>query len=140
MTLGKLGFPWGRAALSQVGLLYSVQTVSLFGSYFLVVILVCSCMMFALALKKRKRLYAYIGCSIILANLITGTILYYIPTQTRKKIQKASRLESFRKRRFERKVGSREAAGNFGTVYLDGVSGGRERSKDYRPAGERYSD
>lgn len=82
MTLGKLGFPWGRAALSQVGLLYSVQTVSLFGSYFIVVVLVCSCMMFALALKKRKRLYAYIGCSIILVNLIAGTILYYIPTET----------------------------------------------------------
>lgn len=79
MTLGKLAFPWGRAALSQVGLLVSVQTVSLFGSYFIVIILVCASMMFALALKKRKRLYAVIGCSIILANLIAGTILYYIP-------------------------------------------------------------
>jgi apolipoprotein N-acyltransferase len=82
MSLGKLGFPWGRAALSQVGLLYSVQTVSLFGSYFIVIVLVCSCMMLTLALKKRKRMYSYIGCSIILVNLIAGTVLYYIPVNT----------------------------------------------------------
>ena len=79
MTLGKLAFPWGRAALSQVGLLVSVQTVSLFGSYFIVVILVCASMMFALALQKHKRLYAVVGCSVILLNLIAGTALYYIP-------------------------------------------------------------
>lgn len=81
MSLGALGFPWGRAALSQAGLLFSVQTVSIFGSYFIVIIVVCSSMMFALALKNKKRLYALIGCLIIITNIVTGIILYYIPIQ-----------------------------------------------------------
>ncbi|OGO87978.1 MAG: apolipoprotein N-acyltransferase [Clostridiales bacterium GWF2_36_10] len=82
MSLGALGLPWGKAALSQIGVLFSVQAISLFGSYFIVIIVVCSSIMFALAIKNKKRLYALIGCIIISVNMITGVILYYIPTKT----------------------------------------------------------
>lgn len=82
MSLGLLGFPWGRMALSQVGVLFSVQTVSLFGSYFIVAIVVCSCMLFALAITNKKRSYAFFGLMIILSNMIVGTILYFLPVET----------------------------------------------------------
>lgn len=89
LSVGPLGFPWGRAALSQVGFLISVQTVSLFGSYFIVIILVCTCMLFALAVTKKKRIYTAVGCSIIAVNLIAGTILYYIPVNTNNSVKTA---------------------------------------------------
>ncbi len=79
MSLGALAFPWGTVALSQTGFLLSVQTVSLFGSYFIIIVVVCSSMLFALAVRNRKSMPAVLGCIIIAANLITGTILYNIP-------------------------------------------------------------
>ncbi|PKM62766.1 MAG: apolipoprotein N-acyltransferase [Firmicutes bacterium HGW-Firmicutes-21] len=79
MSLGPLSFPWGRIALSQVGSLVSVQTVSLFGSYFLVIIVVCASMLFSLAVIKKSRFLAAVGCILIAVNLLTGTILYYLP-------------------------------------------------------------
>ena len=88
-SLGTLGFPWGRAALSQVGFLYSIQSVSLFGSYFIAAVLVCSCMLFAFAVIDKKRTFAFAGLSIITANIVLGAVLYYIPVKTGDKIQTA---------------------------------------------------
>lgn len=89
MSLGALGFPWGRAALSQAGSLVQIQTVSLFGSYFIVVVLVCSSMMLALSLKYKNRLYALIGALIIVFNAFSGLVLYLTPVKTEDSIKVA---------------------------------------------------
>jgi len=80
LSLGTLAFPWGGIAISLTGFLPFIQTVSLFGKYFITFITVASCYAFALAITERKRIIALIGVFIISFNTILGTILWYIPT------------------------------------------------------------
>ncbi|MBR5286113.1 MAG: apolipoprotein N-acyltransferase [Clostridia bacterium] len=79
LSMGTLAFPWSGVAVSLTGCLPYLQTASLFGKYFITFITVAACFAFARATVVRKRYFAIVGATIISANLILGTVLWFIP-------------------------------------------------------------
>lgn len=81
ISLGVLGFSWGRTAISQAFFLPMIQTTSLFGIYFTTfIVVICGAYLgYAIISKERKTLFAISAASIYFANIIVGTILYFIP-------------------------------------------------------------
>lgn len=82
-TLTWAGVPWSKLAMSQLGLIQSAQTVSLFGSYLLSFLIVLSGSFIALIyinIKQKKKLSAIVcGVTAVLifsSNLICGAVLY----------------------------------------------------------------
>lgn len=81
LTLGVLAFPWTAVAVSFTGFLPYLQTASLFGKLFITFITAASCYALAYAVRKKIKLYAFLGIGIILLNTFVGTVLYLTPTQ-----------------------------------------------------------
>ncbi len=79
-TIGWTGVPWGRLALGQVEYLPMLTAASLFGSYFIgLLILLCNGLLAyaILAHRKTKRAFLCTGLAILLvaSNLVAGTVL-----------------------------------------------------------------
>ncbi|HBL83669.1 MAG: apolipoprotein N-acyltransferase [Clostridiales bacterium GWF2_38_85] len=91
MALGDLGFSWGRVAISQIFMLPAVQTVSLFGSYFITLIVVASAGYIGMALisiEKKKLLFA-LSALIFGINFVIGTVIFLIPEKAENEINVA---------------------------------------------------
>ena len=84
MSLGELGFSWGITAISQLWLLPSVQTASVFGSYFITLVIISSgaCIGLALIYRDKAKKFLSAAAVIYIANFVLGTVLYFIPTPT----------------------------------------------------------
>ena len=80
LSLGMLAFPWGGTAVSLTGFLPYLQTASLFGKFFITFVTAAGCYALALAVYNKIKVVAYIGISVILFNIVFGTVLWYIPT------------------------------------------------------------
>lgn len=91
MSLGELGFSWGVTAISQLWLLPQVQTASVFGSYFITLVVISSGAYLGLAAIEREKSKKFLSTAAIVfgANLIFGTVLYFIPTSTNGELDSA---------------------------------------------------
>lgn len=89
ISLGMLGFSWGKTAISQIYALPLLQTTSLFGSYFItfIIVLTGAYLGFSLKSKENKKIYLFIALIIYTSNLFLGTILYFIPENTDNEIK-----------------------------------------------------
>ena len=86
-TLTWAGVPWGRIALSQANYTVALQTSSFFGSYFVSFIIVLINFLFAYALfeKSKIRFCSAAALCVALANILIGTVAFYIPTNNAEK-------------------------------------------------------
>lgn len=75
LTLTWLGVPWSRLALGQLDMTAAVQSVSLFGSYFITFLIVLINFLIAYALLYKKRLAAAVAMCAFAANLTIGSVL-----------------------------------------------------------------
>ena len=75
LTLTWLGVPWSRLALGQVDMPVAVQSVSLFGSYFITFLIVLVNFLIAYALLYKKKLAAAVAMCALAANLTLGSLL-----------------------------------------------------------------
>ncbi|MBR6676921.1 MAG: apolipoprotein N-acyltransferase [Clostridia bacterium] len=87
-TLTWAGVPWGKLAVGQTGCLYIVQSVSLFGSYFITLIIYAFSALAALGIKylikgdrHRAAICAVICAAVFLSNLLFGAV-YMTATDT----------------------------------------------------------
>lgn len=86
ISLGILGFSWGKVAISQIYALPLIQTSSLFGSFFITFIIVVSGSYIGYSLvSENKKFYLFIGLLIYISNLLVGTVLYFTPDNIDKK-------------------------------------------------------
>jgi apolipoprotein N-acyltransferase len=84
-TLTWAGVPWGKLAIGQVGMLFNVQSASLFGAYFVSFVIICASGYLALALKHLKNketkmrgiLCVFCAISIFAFNFLYGAIAMY---------------------------------------------------------------
>ncbi len=81
LSLGTLALPWTGVAVSMTGFLPYLQTISLFGKYFIAFITALGCCGLALAVCRKVRLFAYFGAGVILLNSLIGTLIWFIPTE-----------------------------------------------------------
>lgn len=89
LSLGFMAFPWGSVAVSLTGCLPYLQTISLFGKYFITFITVAGCYLLASSHFERKAKYAIYGAAIILFNLLVGTVIWFVPNQNSDKVDAA---------------------------------------------------
>ncbi len=82
LEYGMLGFPWGKMALSQTSFLLMLQTESLFGPYFITLIITAFCSLSAYAIRYGDRQRAFVSACLLLANLISGTVIYLQPEES----------------------------------------------------------
>lgn len=74
LSLGPLGFSWARVFVSQIKFLPSLQSASLFGSYFVTFVIVLFCSYFAYGVCTSKRKYISIALAIMMLNVGFGAI------------------------------------------------------------------
>ncbi len=78
LTLGWYGVPWGRLALGQIEILPNLQSISLFGSYFLTFLIVAVnfllAFIFIMERKSQKRAVAVVAVCLVLLNTFFGII------------------------------------------------------------------
>lgn len=80
ISIGLLGFSWGKVAISQIYALPLVQTSSLLGSYFITfIIVICGSYIGQALISKNKKFYFFIALLIYTTNLLIGTVLYFLP-------------------------------------------------------------
>lgn len=82
-TLGWTGVPWGRLCLGQTSLLTSLQSASLFGSYFVTFLLVAVNALFAAAIlyAPRRALCAVLATVLFACNHLFGLVRISLPRQ-----------------------------------------------------------
>ncbi len=90
LSLGMMAFPWGGVAVSMTGFLPFLQTISLFGKYFITFIVVSACFLFAHGISERKRIFPVIGVALIILNTVVGTALMLLPSDKGESIKVAT--------------------------------------------------
>ncbi len=92
-TLGWWGVPWGRLPLGQTKYLVGLQTVSLFGPYFITFLLVAVNAFAALALlsfARKERPMLKLSCLVIAGILVVqygaGTILWFCRSESEDRV------------------------------------------------------
>lgn len=76
LSIGALAFPWGTVALSQTGFLPFVQTASLFGPYFIALLVISSAFLLAHSIKTKSKKVALVVSFVLLTNLAIGSLLF----------------------------------------------------------------
>lgn len=91
-TLGPVGVPWGRIAISQTAMPIMVQPVSLFGTYFItfLIVTVNFLLAYALLFGEKKRVCALISAGLFVLNLTLGTALYFTYDEPTEHVKVAS--------------------------------------------------
>ncbi len=88
------GVPWGRLALGQLfdnGIPITVLSASVFGSYFITFIIVLVSFLIAQGLAVGKiKLRATVASVLVIANLITGTVLANMPLEAENTVKVAA--------------------------------------------------
>ena len=81
------GVPWGRIAISQTEMPIMMQNASLFGSYFLTFVIVLFNFLAAYAIMHadKRKMAGAVTCGVLLAHVLCGTVLYFIPTKNEEK-------------------------------------------------------
>lgn len=82
VSIGKLAFPWCSISVSLTGFLPYLQTLSLFGKYFITFITVLFVSLFAYALKDKKGIFAVMAAVVFVLNTAAGTVIYFLPEET----------------------------------------------------------
>ncbi|MCQ2354025.1 MAG: apolipoprotein N-acyltransferase [Clostridia bacterium] len=83
MTHGWTGVPWGRLSLGQLvgNFTLTVMPASILGSYLITFLIVSVSFLAAQGLYEDKlRLRSLLALSLVFADLIAGTVLFFIPT------------------------------------------------------------
>lgn len=87
-TLTWAGIPWGKLALGQTGLIYNIQSASLFGSYFISFLMICVAGYISLFIKhikdkSFKRSALALMCVIVIfsSNFVYGVVALNNETQ-----------------------------------------------------------
>lgn len=90
-TLGWVGVPWGRLSLGQTAYLPMMQSASLFGSYFITFLLLCTnfCIAYLLLHANVRRFCAFCAAGACLGNLLLGSILCLCNTDTGRSVRVA---------------------------------------------------
>ncbi len=79
-SLWWIGFPWGQLSLTQYKFLPFIQSLSLFGSYFVTFLIVVINGYIALFFYTRKRKYLTVALTVFLLNLTFGLVrCAYLP-------------------------------------------------------------
>ncbi|MBE6700998.1 MAG: apolipoprotein N-acyltransferase [Ruminococcaceae bacterium] len=73
-SLGKYGFTWARFSFPQVFFLPTIQSASLFGPYFIDLILVLFNVLVAMTYITKKKIYPFIAIIIFVLNLTFGLV------------------------------------------------------------------
>ena len=75
-TVGWWGVPWGRLCIGQADYIFTLQSASLFGSYFVSCIIVCvnSLMAYAILDMKKAKAFCFASIGIILVNTVFGAV------------------------------------------------------------------
>jgi len=83
-TIGWAGVPWGRLALGQSEYLVTLQSASLFGSYFISFLLVSVNFLIAYAIltPKKIKICILLCASLVVTNTAFGTVAYLSDTRT----------------------------------------------------------
>ncbi len=79
LSIGTLAFPWANISISLTGWLPFLQTASLFGKSFISFITVFCSVAFAEALFDKKKFLSYAALTVLICNIISGYILWFIP-------------------------------------------------------------
>lgn len=77
------GVPWGRLPLGQLtdGVPFTVLSASIFGQYFVTFLIVIVSFLIAQGLYlDRIKVRTVIACTLAIANLLVGIVIYYIPS------------------------------------------------------------
>lgn len=91
-TLFWFGVPWGRLPLGQTGVLFTLQTASLFGSYFVtfLIVLVNALLAYALYRADLRRICAVSCAAIFAANAAAGVMLMSLRPAERETVKVAA--------------------------------------------------
>lgn len=89
---GWSGVPWGRLCLGQTEMLASLQSASLFGSYFItfLIVLVNGLAAYALLCPRRRMLCSILALSLLAGNLTFGLIYLAIPSEEGERVKVAA--------------------------------------------------
>lgn len=81
-TVGWWGVPWGRLCIGQADYLFTLQSASIFGSYFVSFIIVCvnSLMAYAMLDAKKAKAFCIAAVGIIVFNTLFGGIYMSVDT------------------------------------------------------------
>lgn len=85
-TVGWWGVPWARLCLGQSSYIYTIQSASLFGSYFVtfLIVLVNAYIGYAVLNTEHTRLISVVCVGIVVANTVFGAIYANIPIRSDK--------------------------------------------------------
>ena len=91
-TLFWFGVPWGRLVLGQSSLLFTMQSASLFGSYFVTFLIVAvnALIAYALCYVSARRAAAVCCASVFAVNAIAGVILTSVRPHERETVRVAA--------------------------------------------------
>ena len=91
-TLFWFGVPWARLILGQIEYTVSIQTVSLFGAYFITFLLVAVNFLLAYSFiyTERRRLCAALCALLMLGNFAVSSIIYFADTESDRKVSVAA--------------------------------------------------
>ena len=81
-TLFWFGVPWARLVLGQTEYIVSIQTVSLFGTYFITFLIVAVNFLLAYSFiyTERRKLCAVLCASLMIGNFVLGSVIYFTDT------------------------------------------------------------
>ena len=91
-TLFWFGVPWARLVLGQVEYTVSIQTVSLFGTYFITFLLVAVNFFLAYSFIhiERRKLCAALCAFLMMGNFALGSIVYFTDTDSDRRLSVAA--------------------------------------------------
>ena len=91
-TVGWWGVPWGRLCIGQANYVVSLQSASVFGSYFIsfIIVLVNSFMAYAMLNQTRSRLLCLTCVGVVVLNTVFGVVYRAIDRDEGEKIRVAA--------------------------------------------------
>lgn len=91
-TLFWFGVPWARLVLGQIEHTVGIQTVSLFGTYFITFLLVAVNFFLAYSFvhAERRKLCAALCALLMIGNFTAGSILYFSDTDSDRRVMVAA--------------------------------------------------
>jgi len=84
LTLTWAGVPWSRLALGQIDVPFAVQSVSLFGSYFITFLIVWINFLVAYTLVYKRKAALSVGACVLALNFLVGALMLATYTEGEK--------------------------------------------------------
>ena len=89
LGIGGFAFPWARLVMTQYSFLPFVQTVSLFGSFIITLVVCVSSFCAAEWIRGGKKIMIAVALSFFLLNTVCGTVIYLVPRSAEQKYEAA---------------------------------------------------